>query len=61
MILPALLLNLDKYSSWREGRVVPMIHSAVWSTLCSFLRSDLAAELNQIVIDVQRTYSMMAG
>ncbi len=25
MILPALLLTLDKYSSWRVGRVVPMI------------------------------------
>ncbi len=28
-ILPALLLTLDKYSSWRVGRVVPMIRSAV--------------------------------
>uniref|UniRef100_A0A672PUV8 Synaptic Ras GTPase activating protein 1 n=1 Tax=Sinocyclocheilus grahami TaxID=75366 RepID=A0A672PUV8_SINGR len=27
VILPALLLTLDKYSSWREGRVVPMIRS----------------------------------
>ncbi len=25
MILPALLLTLDKYSSWGVGRVVPMI------------------------------------
>ncbi len=41
MILPALLLTLDKYSS-------------------SLLRSDLEAELNQTVIDVQRTDSMMA-
>ncbi len=37
-----------------------MIHSAVQTTLCSLLRSDLVAELNQTVIDVQRTYSMMA-
>ncbi len=29
MILAALLLTLDKYSSWRVGRVVPMIRSAV--------------------------------
>ncbi len=25
VILPALLLTLDEYSSWRLGRVVPMI------------------------------------
>ncbi len=60
MILPALLLTLDKYSSWRMGRVVPMIRSAVWTTPCSLLRSDLVAKLNQTVIDVQRTDSMMA-
>ncbi len=60
MILPALLLTLDEYSSWRVGRVVPMIRSAVWTTLRSLLRSDLVAELNQTVIDVQRTDSMMA-
>ncbi len=60
MILPALSLTLDKYSSWRVGRVVPMIRSAVWTTLRSLLRSDLVAELNQTVIDVQRTISMMA-
>ncbi len=52
----ALLLTLDKYSSWRVGRVVPMIRT----TLRSLLRSDLVAELNQTVIDVQRTDSMMA-
>ncbi len=55
MILSALLLTLDEYSSWRMGRVVPMISSAVWTTLHSLLRSDLVAELNQTVIDVQRT------
>ncbi len=60
MILPALLLTLDKYSSWRVGRVVPMIRSAVRTTLRSLLSSDLVAELNQTVIDVQRTNSMMA-
>ncbi len=58
MILPALLLTLDKYSSWTVGRVVPMIRSAVRTT--SLLRSDLVAELSQTVIDVQRTDSMMA-
>ncbi len=59
MILPALLLTLDKYSSWRAGRGVPMIHSAVRTTLRSLLRSGLVAELNQTVIEVQRTDSMM--
>ncbi len=53
MILPALLLTLDKYSSWRVGRVVPMIRSAVRTTLRSLLRSDLVAELNQTVITRQ--------
>ncbi len=60
MILPALLLTLDKYSSWRLGRVVPMIRSAVRTTLYSLLRSDLVAELNQTVIEVQSMDSMMA-
>ncbi len=55
MILPALLLTLDEYSSWRVGKVVPMIRSAVRTTLRSLLRSDLVAELKQTVIDVQRT------
>ncbi len=55
-----LLLTLDKYSSWRVGMVVPMICSAVWTTLRSLLWSDLVAELNQTVIEVQRTGSMMA-
>ncbi len=59
MILPALFLTLDKYSSWRLGRVVPMIHSAVRTSLRSLLRSDLVVELNQTVIEVQRTDSMM--
>ncbi len=45
MILPALLLTLDKYSSWRVGRVVPMIRSAVQTTLRCLLRSDLVVEL----------------
>ncbi len=52
VILPALFLTLDKYSSWRVGRVVPMNRSAVRTTLRSLLRSDLVAELNQTVIDV---------
>ncbi len=60
MILPALLLTLDKCSSWRLGRVVPMIDSAVRTTLRSLLRSDLVTELNQTVIDEQRMDSMMA-
>ncbi len=54
-----ILLTLDEFSSWRVWRVVPMIHSAVQTTLRSLLRSDLVAELNQTVIDVQRTDSMM--
>ncbi len=53
MILPALLLILDKYSSWRMGRVVPMIRSTVRTALRSLLRSDLVSELNLTVIDVQ--------
>ncbi len=60
VILPALLFTLDKNSSWRLGRVVPMIRSAARTTLRSLLRSDLVAELNQTVIDVQRTDSIMA-
>ncbi len=60
MILPALLLILDEYSSWRVWRVVPMIRSAVRTTLRSLLRSDLVAELNQTVTDMQGTDSMMA-
>ncbi len=53
MILPAFLLSLEEYSSWRVGGVVPMIRSAVRTTLQCILRSDLVAELNQTVIDVQ--------
>ncbi len=60
MIFPALLFTLDEYSSWRVGRVVPMIRSAVRTTLRSLLWSDLVAELNQTVNDEQRTESMMA-
>ncbi len=60
MVLPSLLLTLDKYSSWRVGRVVPIIRSVIRTTLCSLLRSDLVAELNQTVIGVQRTDSVMA-
>ncbi len=37
-----------------------MIRSAVRTTLCSLLRSDLVAELNQTVIDVQRMDLMLA-
>ncbi len=37
-----------------------MIRSAVRTTLHSLLWSDLVAELNQTVIDVQRMDSMMA-
>ncbi len=36
-----------------------MIRSAVRTTLCSLLRSDLVAELNQTVVEVQRMDSMM--
>ncbi len=59
-MISALLLTLDKYSSLRVERVVPMIRSAVRTTLHSLLWSDLVAELNQAVIDVQRMDSMMA-
>ncbi len=59
-ILPAFLLTLDEYSSWRVGRVLAMIRSEVRTTPHSLLRSDLVAELNQTVIDVQRMDSMMA-
>ncbi len=37
-----------------------MIRSAVQTTLCSLLKSDLVAELNQTVIDVKRIDSIMA-
>ncbi len=53
MILPTLLLTLDKYSSGRVGRVGPMIRLAVRTTIHSLLWSDLVAELNQTVINVQ--------
>ncbi len=61
MILPAILLTSWRSTvSWRLGRVVPMIRSAVRTTLRSLLRSDLVAELNQTGIDVQRTDLVMA-
>ncbi len=60
MILSALFLTLDEYSSWRVGGIVPMFRSVVQTTLRILLRSDLVAELNQTVIEVQRTHSMMA-
>ncbi len=60
MILSALFLTLDEYSSWRVGGIVPMFRSVVQTTLRILLRSDLVAELNQTVIEVQRTDSMMA-
>ncbi len=52
------LFTLDKYSSWRVGRVVPVMRSAVRNILRSLLRSDLVAELNQTVIEVQRMDSV---
>ncbi len=67
MILPAFFLNLDKYSSWgvrctndSRPEYTLTIRSAVRTTLRSLLGSDLVAELNQTVIDVQRTDSMRA-
>ncbi len=46
---------------WEWGGLYQcFICSAVHTTLRSLLRSDLVAELNQTVIDVQRTDSMMA-
>ncbi len=38
VILTALLLTLDGYSSWRVRRVVPMFRSAVWVTLCTLCK-----------------------
>ncbi len=60
VILPALLLTLHKYSSWRVTRVAPLICSAVRTSLRSLPWSDLVAELNQTVIDVQMMDLMMA-
>ncbi len=42
-LLQALLLTLDEYSSWRVGRVVPMIllKSTIISTVFSVLSSRL--------------------
>ncbi len=37
-----------------------MIRSAMRTTLCSVLWSELVAEMNHTVIDVKRTDSMMA-
>ncbi len=62
MILPAFLLSLEEYSFLESegggggGGFVPIIRSAVRTTL----RSNLVAELNQTVIDMQRMDSMMA-
>ncbi len=57
MILPALLLTLDKYSSWRVGRVVPMIHSAagpcrdLWRGRCSkYKRGTCKTAFNRAVL-----------
>ncbi len=48
-LLQALLLTLDEYSSWRVGRVVPMIllKSTIISTVFSVLSSRLL-RLHQI-------------
>ncbi len=46
MILPAPLLTLDEYSSWRLFGGGAQGDSAVRTTLRSLLRSDLVAELN---------------
>ncbi len=60
VILPGLLLTLDKNSSWRVGRVCNNDSLSSRTTFCSLLWSDLVAELNQTVIEVQSTDSMMA-
>ncbi len=57
--MSALLLTLDEYSSWRVGGCTNDSLSSP-DTLRSLLRSALVAELNQAVIDMQRTDSMMA-
>ncbi len=54
-----IILSIENEFVVGGGGVVPMIRSAVRTTLRSLLRSDLVAELNQTVIDVQRTDSMM--
>ncbi len=54
MILPALLLTLDKYSSWRLGRVVPMIRSAIRSATVELFQQVLwQVELPQLAKEVQ--------
>ncbi len=54
MILPALLLTLDKYSSWRLGRVVPMIRSAIRSATVELFQQHLCqVELPQLAKEVQ--------
>ncbi len=47
MILSALLLTLDKYSSWRVGRVVPMIRSVVRTDSMQRTDSMMAEDLYQ--------------
>ncbi len=67
MIFPDLFLTLDTYSSWRVGGGGGGGGGGVGGNSLSspdyppsLLRSDLVAELNQTVIEVQRTDSMMA-
>ncbi len=51
MILPALLLTLNEYSSWRVGRVVPMIPSAVTIPL-SVVSRDTIFQKAAMVLEV---------
>ena len=60
MIFPARLLTLDVYRSWMEGRLAPMIFPADLTVLWSLFLSGLVADLNQTVMEVQRTDSMTA-
>ncbi len=52
MILPALLLALDEYSSWRVGGGGGFAQQSGLPSVLVLLRSDLVAELNPTVIDM---------
>ena len=58
-MLPARFLVLDRYKSWMEGRLAPMIFSAALTVRCSLCLSCLEAEENQTEMELHRTDWMM--
>lgn len=48
-------LTLDTYKSWMEGRLAPIIFSAVLIVSCYVFLSCLVADPNHTVMEVHRT------